>query len=713
MISTLALGASKERHPKQIVIIGSGDASDKELQFDSGQTDPPRFRWNNSTGLIEFSNDGTNFSDVGSGAGGGGGLNDLSDSNPACEAATAGVPNDWVISGGTLADTNVGGELINGLQSCTWDSNGTSQTLDSATVNVSPRNLGKNCLERVYYRYEAGAAANGDLTVTVFDGTNPIFTAVPVLTTTDLAPETGLIQLAFTCPQSGNYRIRFTSTVADPELFIWDDTHLGEHDKVGETTSVTETPWTAYTRGAAWTSIASTETYSRYIHRGKTLRIETAVEMTGAASGQISIPLASWIPSGFTYDSTIFPAGGMINCGTAQGIDSVSAAASDQHSSSVFFDPATGDLFMLDGSGGGNGTGDEWDASSPFSWQSGDTAFIKCHDIPVIEGNTSDQTVTLETQGWLIDANIGGALIALGVASVATYTAPNDAGLDLVINTDKRSVNVGIACSGTNASDPGDLVCGAGNEEPGIVFNAPYSGMFEVCADFMHEMRIDTAVTVVTIFQLVQTTNSTQTIIQEGDTRKGNATSYVTGTDDLDANATNICGTFSLTPGKTTIRLMYEQLVTGVPDFSQIQVDRATNRGQRDLHYTVRPLTQNFPQAVALEGYEETTFDISSSGEFDAAQPVIKIARFKNMVTMSWVNLAHSSTSTPETAAGVIPLGFRPAATYGTGANMGASQSFLVNIKADGSIEWLYFDWAGAGSARTSTGNGTISWVAN
>ena len=53
--------------------IGNGDNSSfKYIYFNIGNTNNPNFRWNYSTNKLQFSNDGINWSDLGSGGGGGG-----------------------------------------------------------------------------------------------------------------------------------------------------------------------------------------------------------------------------------------------------------------------------------------------------------------------------------------------------------------------------------------------------------------------------------------------------------------------------------------------------------------------------------------------------------------------------------------------------------------------------------------------------------------
>jgi len=228
--------------------------------------------------------------------------------------------------------------------------------------------------------------------------------------------------------------------------------------------------------------------------------------------------------------------------------------------------------------------------------------------VPITEwsGDVSQETATFETQGWFLDANIGGATVDLALTDITAYAAPNNSGLDLVVNS-ANTASVGIACNSTNASDPGDLTCSAGNEEVGVVFNAPYAGIYEACVDFSHEMIGDATENVIVTFQLVETTNSTQTIIQEGGTRLESRSDpgSTAGSDTAIVHPIRVCGIFKFaSAGKKTIRLMREQAAAGTGDANRLALDRSAALGQRDAHYTVKSLTQNFTQAVALVGDE-------------------------------------------------------------------------------------------------------------
>lgn len=126
----------------------------------------------------------------------------------------------------------------------------------------------------------------------------------------------------------------------------------------------------------------------------------------------------------------------------------------------------------------------------------------------------------------------------------------------------------------------------------------------------------------------------------------------------------------------------------------------------------------NFPNGIELGGtavefdYEYDELDISSLGVFSAAQPVLRITRFNQMVTLSWENLAHSSASNATAGAAFIPASYRPPSSdvrniYNHAGAAGVSR---VIVASDGELSFGYVDWAGASDTRTATGPGSISW---
>lgn len=50
--------------------VGTGAAADQTIQFNTGSGTPPAIKWNNTSGKVEFTNNGTSYQSIGSGGGG-------------------------------------------------------------------------------------------------------------------------------------------------------------------------------------------------------------------------------------------------------------------------------------------------------------------------------------------------------------------------------------------------------------------------------------------------------------------------------------------------------------------------------------------------------------------------------------------------------------------------------------------------------------------
>lgn len=199
----------------------------------------------------------------------------------------------------------------------------------------------------------------------------------------------------------------------------------------------------------------------------------------------------------------------------------------------------------------------------------------KAHDGLFVELSTA-----ITGSVWFIDSNIGGGNPSLGIANQSSYVEITDGSLTLTQNS--GSDTVFIACSGTeNASG---TTC-TGNESLGISFTPPGLGPYLACASYGHNMVIGSSGGVTANFQLIETPNTSQTILQEGKSRMQGAFNVGSQSSTFPAR---ICGTFNFsTSGRKTIRLMYEQTVAGTINSNLIVADQGTSNGQRDVHWEV------------------------------------------------------------------------------------------------------------------------------
>lgn len=177
---------------------------------------------------------------------------------------------------------------------------------------------------------------------------------------------------------------------------------------------------------------------------------------------------------------------------------------------------------------------------------------------------------------FVFDVNIGGANIPLNVA-YSNYTGVVNVGLDLVIN---KGSNITIPCSGTNAST--GLTCSSGSEGVGVVFDAEV-GTYEICTSFS-AYQGPAVGGAFTAFQMIETVNDAQTILQEGGSRLVIGGSNTSSNDGYSVQRN--CGTFDFTSaGRKTIRLMHEKSNTAQ---LRVEGDRNSSLGQKDIHITGR-----------------------------------------------------------------------------------------------------------------------------
>lgn len=200
------------------VLIGKTAAGDKTIELNKGSGSAnPKIKWDNTTSKIRFSNDGTNFKDLGSGAGGGSGINMLQDSNADFEQGTT----SWTASGGSFAmDTS--SNLFHDQNSAAFDASASSQTLSSANITVTSSNApglkGGAGWASCYIK-----TAATDYKLQVYDGTNVI--GERTIPAQSQFQEFGV---GFPIPTSGTIRLRVISA-SDAAAIYLDDCFMGEH----------------------------------------------------------------------------------------------------------------------------------------------------------------------------------------------------------------------------------------------------------------------------------------------------------------------------------------------------------------------------------------------------------------------------------------------------------------------------------------------------
>lgn len=236
------------------VSVGDGTNTNKVLKFNKGASSP-EIRYNSTTGKLQFTNDTTTYKDIGSGSGGGGGTNLLQEFNSDFEAGSP--PQNWTASGGTFITETT--DPLFGLQSGSWDSSASSQTLSSQLVTIEKGFIGKKCTADIEYKWPSGVAA--DLSFQVVD-------QVPnVLATVNLEPTTGINTrkafLAFDCPSvaTDQLRVRLLSNVANPALIVVDNAFVGVNKSITNVSQAVLVGTARYpaTANCIWSTASTTQ----------------------------------------------------------------------------------------------------------------------------------------------------------------------------------------------------------------------------------------------------------------------------------------------------------------------------------------------------------------------------------------------------------------------------------------------------------------------
>jgi hypothetical protein len=211
-----------------------------------------------------------------------------------------------------------------------------------------------------------------------------------------------------------------------------------------------------------------------------------------------------------------------------------------------------------------------------------------------------DIAVSPDQSDWRIDANIGGANV--GFTPVTSYTAFENASLDLVLNTGSAAAK--IACSGTNAAT--GLTCSTGSEQVGLVFTNALTGWHRVCIEVGGNKGNLSAGSV----QLVETGAANQTIIQEGKSRVYSSD----GSSGFVPVKYSQCGTFYwASVQERAVRFMYEWNNTvGV-----LNMDRDASFGQPDAHITIENISFGQSRPI-LTGDQVTSKGVSNPAIYSA-----------------------------------------------------------------------------------------------
>lgn len=577
-----AFTASAGTDPSNTFRLGDGNpAKDKKIIINQGTAPYPALKWNSGTGTLQFSNDGNNFSDLGSGSGSGGaGFNVLVNGD-----FESGIVLGFTHSGGTLAAVTSGANLLLGKGSALFTASGTGNIFASAFYPIPNGLAGSACT--VSARYLGGGSS---LLLQAFDGTN-VLSSTPLPATT----VSQTVSAPFICPASGTMQWRVISTGAAPAVAL-DTAFLGQN-------SILQVSQATYVGGVLSTGCSMTST-STSVVSDMTSGGCSAISLVGkassfASSGNGAITFNSLSPGEYvaqwygtcetnTANTAVF-------IGTDGTSNSPIFSVSGTGVTGLFgpcviqahFSYTTGasQSFKLQALQTGSATGAVFD-------QGGTNAeFFSLFKYP----SRSETAVRPDTINWIVDVSMTSpGLTDASIGNTTTTTpTPIQGPADLTLSVKPGFTNAQLACHGTAPST--GVTC-AGTPDLGIAFNQPSAGTDEICFDYSHRGDLNAADVIGTNFVLVETPNNAETILQSG-TQMDTDVWNVVSSQNAFGNAHTHCENFQFnSSGLKTIRLFYTQNITGTP------TNNLVHTNQTPVRVTVRPLTQTIPAPILAGG---------------------------------------------------------------------------------------------------------------
>lgn len=202
-----------------LISLGDGTNSTKTIKFNKG-ANSPEIRYNAVSSKIEFSNDSVVYKAIGSGAGGGVGINLLDN-----KGFEDGISVGWTNVGGTYALAVAPNILFENV-SAAFTATLAGQYFETSSYVVPKILHGERCYAKIQY---AGGDANSYLTV--MDGASLEIIPTSARAFLNASIGTKTVKTYFDCPSSGSIKFRIISTAAMAIAFF-DEAALGTADLV-------------------------------------------------------------------------------------------------------------------------------------------------------------------------------------------------------------------------------------------------------------------------------------------------------------------------------------------------------------------------------------------------------------------------------------------------------------------------------------------------
>lgn len=580
-IVALSSAAMAAKIGEDTLVLGKpGSSSNKTIQL--GSSVQGKIKYDVSSGKLQFANDGSTYKNFGSGSGGSGGVNLLVD-NPDFEA---GISTAWTQSSPGTVTARTGTNALFDTTSARFQATGSSQTYKTNGYLVSSGLFGSPCMGMI--RYNTTESSNKYSLEVVNDDSEVIGTNTLEATTN---PQWGYV--TFKCPESSattnqktlSLQVKSSGSAAYIDL---DNAHLGSDIRLADISgaqfvgAITITGcaanWTTTSTSFAAFSAASSCSYSTAGSAQAPSTNVPGIKFSSLLPGEYMIQFEGVIANATSGKNAYVQFTDGTNTAretTSAYANSVAPIATSAFQSISYSSAQSNVTLQLYGKTDSAGT-------TNVAGTTALPAVIKVYRFPTV----AETGVRVDQLGWRVDANISGANPSLGISNVSSYTGIENGSLTLSNNTGNGVVSAQIPCSSTNA--PTGTTCAAGNESVGVSFNLPNAGDVLACVSFGNLVTNGAAGDVSATFQVVETASNSQTILQEGKSRafyrNNQASQY-------GATPQRVCGTFSFaSSGQKTLRLMYEQLVSGTVSSHAIIADAGATYGQSDIHWEVYPL---------------------------------------------------------------------------------------------------------------------------
>lgn len=518
----------------------------------------------------------------------------------------------WTASAGTFVRTTTASEIPNKADGAfSWDASAASQTLTTTAVAIPAGWYGEDGVVVCSFKCASGTCTH---TLTADDGTNNLATPQTITSSTSTFPTT---PVNFIYPSSGNIRLKLTSAADEPKVTFgaciiglakeYNVSQVSQATLYGTLTyaATTNCNWST-TSGSMASFSADSDCATPTVTGGVTApatKIPGFV-MTNAPPGSYLV-LASAVMYAdiaatqncfwrLTDGTTNGPAGNQTG-----GNEAGDYGALNQLSQTVTYTSSGNRNFEIQGVKIGG--------TSTCNINAGNTTAGSDLVFYVYRFPTSSETAYRADQSaWYVDATMDGANPSLGTSAQTSYVEITDAGLTL--KPQSGSQPVGVMCSTTNAAtapSTSNTTCAAGSESVGINFTIPRAGSYEVCFQGSHYVDVDNNGQVQATFELIETPTNAQTLTLEGGTRveSGNYGPSAASTRIISAFPHTNCSIFNWSSAGTKgVRLMYEQSVTATVNNNLLLADAGANNGQRNMRWTVKPVTGNMPMPLLVGG---------------------------------------------------------------------------------------------------------------